>query len=78
MITEEEIKKQSSHKATIIICAIIIAFFAFLMMNTWIDYKVKVETFKNIKEYHEEEIKRLEKTIELLKTLKNGEANATK
>lgn len=78
MLTEEE-KKQSSKKITIIICTIVIAFTLCNMLDTWIDYRVEVRTFENMKEYHKDEIKRLEKTIELLKTLRNGEdANATK
>lgn len=74
----EEEKKNSSHKVTLIVCTIILAFFTALMLNTWIDYKIKVETLKNIKEYHQEEIQRLEMTLELFKLLKNEDANATK
>lgn len=76
-MTEEE-KKNSSNKVTLVLCTIVLAFFTALMLNTWIDYKIKVETLKNIKEYHQEEIQRLEMTIEMLKLLKNEDANATK
>ena len=76
-MTEDE-KKNSSHKVTLIACTIILAFFTALMLNRWIEYKIKVETLKNIKEYHQEEIQRLEMTLELFKLLKNEDANATK
>lgn len=76
MITEEE-KKQSSKKITIIICSIVIAFTFWNMLNTWINYKIEVATFKNMEQYHKEELERLQKTIEVLKILK-GDANATK
>ena len=77
MITEEE-KKQSSKKITIIICAIIVAFTLWNMLNTFIDYKVGVVTFENMKQYHKEEIERLQKTIEVLKILRGEDINATK
>ena len=76
-MTEEE-KKNSPNKVTLVICTIILAFFTALMLNTWIDYKIKVETLRNIKDYHQEEIQRLEMTIEMLKLLKNEDLNATK
>lgn len=77
MITEEE-KKQSSKKITIIICAVVIAFTLFNMLNTWIKYKIEVTTFKNMEQYHKEEIERLQKTIEFLKLLRGEDANATR
>lgn len=76
MITEEE-KKQSSKKITIIICSIVIVFTLWNMLNTWINYKVEVLTFKNMEQYHKEELERLQKTIEVLKILR-GDANVTK
>lgn len=76
MITEEE-KKQSSKKITIIICSIVIAFALWNMLNTWINYKIEVTTYKNMEQYHKEELERLQKTIEVLKILR-GDANATK
>lgn len=76
MITEEE-KKQSSKKITIIICSIVIAFTLWQMLNTWINYKIEVATYKNMEQYHKEELERLQKTIEVLKILR-GDANATK
>jgi hypothetical protein len=76
MITEEE-KKQSSKKITIIICSIVIAFTLWNMLNTWINYKIEVTTYKNMEQYHKEELERLQKTIEVLKILR-GDANATK
>jgi len=76
MITEEE-KKQSSKKITIIICSIVIAFTLWNMLNTWINYKIEVATYKNMEQYHKEELERLQKTIEVLKILR-GDANATK
>lgn len=76
MITEEE-KKQSSKKITIIICSIVIVFTLWNMLNTWINYKVEVLTFKNMEQYHKEELERLQKTIEVLKIIR-GEVNATK
>ena len=77
MITEEE-KKQSSKKITIIICAIVIAFTLFNMLNTWIKYKIEVTTFKNMEQYHKEEIERLQKIIEVLKIIRGEDANATR
>lgn len=76
MLTEEE-KKKSSSKITIIICTIIIAFTLWNMLNTWINYKIEVATYKNMEQYHKEELERLQKTIEVLKILR-GDANATK
>ena len=76
MITEEE-KKQSSKKITIIICSVVIAFTLFNMLNTWINYKIEVATYKNMEQYHKEELERLQKTIEVLKILR-GDANVTK
>lgn len=77
MITEEE-KKQSSKKITIIICSVVIAFTLFNMLNTWINYKIEVATYKNMEQYHKEELERLQKTIEVLKLLRGEDANATK
>lgn len=77
MITEEE-KKQSSKKITIIICSIVIAFTLFNMLNTWIKYKIEVTTFKNMEQYHKEEIERLQKIIEVLKIIRGEDINATK
>ena len=77
MITEEE-KKQSSKKITIIICAVVIAFTLLNMLNTWINYKIEVATYKNMEQYHKEELERLQKTIEVLKLLRGEDANATK
>lgn len=77
MITEEE-KKQSSKKITIIICAIVIAFTLFNMLNTWIKYKIEVTTFANMEQYHKEEIERLQKIIEVLKIIRGEDINATK
>lgn len=77
MITEEE-KKQSSKKITIIICSIVIVFTLWNMLNTWINYKVEVLTFKNMEQYHKEELERLQKTIEVLKILRGEDINATK
>lgn len=77
MITEEE-KKQSSKKITIIICAVVIAFTLFNMLNTWIKYKIEVTTFKNMEQYHKEEIERLQKIIEVLKIIRGEDINATK
>ena len=77
MITEEE-KKQSSKKITIIICSIVIAFTLWQMLNTWINYKIEVQTFENMKQYHKEELERLQKTIEFLKLLRGEDANATR
>lgn len=77
MLTEEE-KKQSSKKITIIICSIVIAFTLFNMLNTWIKYKIEVTTFKNMKQYHKEEIERLQKIIEVLKIIRGEDINATK
>lgn len=76
MITEEE-KKQSSKKITIIICSIVIAFTLLNMLNTWINYKIEVATYKNMEQYHKEELERLQKTIEVLKILR-GDVNASK
>lgn len=76
MITEEE-KKQSSKKITIIICSIVIAFTLWNMLNTWINYKIEVTTYKNMEQYHKEELERLQKTIEVLKILR-GDVNAAK
>lgn len=76
MLTEEE-KKKSSSKITIIICTIIIAFTLWNMLNTWINYKIEVAAYKNMEQYHKEELERLQKTIEVLKILR-GDANATK
>lgn len=53
MITEET-KKESPKKVTIIICAIIVAFTLWNMLNTFIDYKVGVVTFENMEKYHKE------------------------
>lgn len=77
MITEEE-KKQSSKKITIIICAVVIAFTLFNMLNTWIKYKIEVTTFKNMEQYHKEEIERLQKIIEVLKIIRGEDIDATK
>ena len=77
MITEEE-KKQSSKKITIIICLIVIAFTFWNMLNTWINYKIEVATFKNMEQYHKEELERLQKTIEVLKIIRGDDANASK
>ena len=77
MITEEE-KKQRSKKITIIICSIVIAFTLWQMLNTWINYKIEVRTFENMKQYHKEELERLQKTIEFLKLLRGEDINATK
>ena len=77
MITEEE-KKQSSKKITIIICSIVIAFTLWQMLNTWINYKIEVRTFENMKQCHKEELERLQKTIEFLKLLRGEDANATR
>ena len=77
MITEEE-KKQRSKKITIIICSIVIAFTLWQMLNTWINYKIEVRTFENMKQYHKEELDRLQKTIEFLKLLRGEDINATK
>lgn len=77
MITEEE-KKQSSKKITIVICSIVIAFTLFNMLNTWIKYKIEVTTFKNMEQYHKEEIERLQKIIEVLKIIRGEDINATK
>ena len=77
MLTEEE-KKKSSRKITIIICSIVIAFTLWQMLNTWINYKIEVRTFENMKQYHKEELERLQKTIEFLKLLRGEDANATK
>ena len=77
MITEEE-KKQSSKKITIIICSIVIAFTLWQMLNTWINYKIEVRTFENMKQYHKEELERIQKIIEVLKIIRGEDANATK
>ena len=77
MITEEE-KKQSSKKITIIICSIVIAFTLWNMLNTWINYKIEVQTFENMTQYHKEELERLQKTIEVLKIIRGEDINATK
>jgi len=77
MLTEEE-KKKSSSKVTIIICSIVIAFTLWQMLNTWINYKIEVRTFENMKQYHKEELERLQKTIEFLKLLRGEDANATR
>ena len=77
MITEEE-KKQSSRRITTVICSIVIAFTLWQMLNTWINYKIEVRTFENMKQYHKEELERLQKTIEFLKLLRGEDANATK
>lgn len=77
MITEET-KKESPKKVTIIICAIIVAFTLWQMLNTWINYKIEVRTFENMKQYHKEELERLQKTIEFLKLLRGEDANATR
>lgn len=77
MITEEE-KKQSSKKITIIICSFIVIFTLCNMLNTWINYKIEVRTFENMKQYHKEELERLQKTIEFLKLLRGEDANATR
>ena len=73
----EEEKRQSSKKITIIICTIVIAFTLWNMLNTWINYKIEVATYKNMEQYHKEELERLQKTIEVLKILR-GDANVTK
>ena len=77
MITEEE-KKQSSKKITIIICSFIVIFTLCNMLDTWINYKIEVATYKNMEQYHKEELERLQKTIELLKLLRGEDANATR
>ena len=76
MITEET-KKESPKKVTIIICAIIVAFTLWNILNTWIKYKVEVLTFVNMEQYHKEEIERIQKIIEVLKILR-GDVNASK
>lgn len=78
MSEEEKIKVEKSRKITLAICLGIIFFFGYQMVDTYIDYKVQVLSYKNLVEYQKKDIERLEKTIELLKTLKNGDANATK
>lgn len=77
MITEET-KKESPKKVTIIICAIIVVFTLWNMLNTFIDYKVGVVTFKNMEQYHKEELERLQKIIEVLKIIRGEDINATK
>ena len=77
MLIEKE-KKQSSKKITIIICAVVIAFTLFNMLNTWIKYKIEVTTFKNMEQYHKEEIERLQKIIEILKLIRGEDVNATR
>lgn len=77
MITEET-KKESPKKVTIIICSIVIAFTLWQMLNTWINYKIEVRTFENMKQYHKEELERLQKNIEFLKLLRGEDINATK
>ena len=77
MITEEK-KKKSPNIVTTIICVIIAAFFAWQMLSAWINYRVEVATFENMKQYHKEEIERLQKTIEVLKLLRGADANATR
>lgn len=78
MSEEEKIKAEKSKRITLAICLGIIFFFGYQMVDTYIDYKVQVLSYKNLVEYQKKDIERLEKTIELLKTLKNGEVNATK
>lgn len=78
MNEEEKIKAEKSRKTTLAICLGIIFFFGYQMVDTYIDYKVQVLSYKNLVEYQKKDIERLEKTIELLKTLKNGDANATR
>lgn len=74
----EETKKESPKKVTIIICAIIVAFTLWNMLNTFIDYKVGVVTFENMEKYHKEELERLQKIIEVLKIIRGEDINATK
>ena len=78
MSEEEKVKAEKSKKITLAICLGIIFFFGYQMVDTYIDYKVQVLSYKNLVEYQKKDIERLEKTIELLKTLRNGEVNATK
>ena len=78
MSEEEKIKAEKSRKITLAICFGIIFFFGYQMVDTYIDYKVQVLSYKNLVEYQKKDIERLEKTIELLKTLKNGDANVTR
>ena len=77
MITEET-KKESPKKVTVIICAIIVVFTLWNMLNTFIDYKVGVVTFENMKKYHEEELERIQKIIEVLKIIRGEDINASK
>ena len=77
MITKEE-KEKSPNIVTTIICVIIAAFFVWQMLNAWIDYKAEVRTFENLRQYHKEEIERLQKTIEVLKLLRGADINATR
>lgn len=77
MITEEE-KKKSPNIVTTIICVIIAAFFVWQMLSAWISYRIEVSTAENLKQYHKEEIERLQKTIEVLKLLRGADINATK
>lgn len=81
MLTEEE-KKKSSHKVTMIVCVIIVAFTLLNMLNTWINYKIEVATeiatTENLKKYHKEEIERLQKIIEILKLIRGEDVNATR
>ena len=82
MNEEEKIKAEKSKRITLAICLGIIFFFGYQMVNTYIDYKVEIlsyeKSYKNLVEYQEKDIERLKNTIELLKALKNGDANATK
>ncbi len=78
MSEEEKVKTEKSKRITLVICLGIIFFFGYQMVDTYIDYKVQVLSYKNLVEYQRKDIERLEKTIELLKTLRNGEVNASK
>lgn len=77
MLTEEE-KKKSSSKVTIIICLFIVIFTLCNMLDTWIDYKIEVTTYKNMEQYHKEELERIQKIIEVLKIIRGEDINATK
>ena len=78
MNEEEKIKAEKSKRITLAICLGIIFFFGYQMVDTYIDYKVQVLSYKNLVEYQKKDIERLEKTIELLKTFRNGDANVTR
>lgn len=77
MITEEE-KKNSPSIVFIIICVTIAAFILWQMLSAWINYRIEVSTAENLKQYHKEEIERLQKTIEVLKLLRGADINATR